>query len=136
MNTILLIDNNAKFQGLKQTLDLAGFRVASASNDLEGLEAILHSSFDLIILPTRKSGIDTKILGEYLETFSSKTILVTISPKYEVEISQLPKGDLPVYFTRFFIETIQYLHSEQQNQQCKKVSFSRLRKPSRLQETG
>lgn len=136
MNTVLLIDNNSQFQGLKQTLELAGFRVAGASNDLDGLEAILNSSFDLIILPTRKSGIDTRILSEYLETFSSKTILVTISAQHEVEISQLPKGELPVYFTRFFIETIQYLHNEQQNRSCNKISFSRLRKVKNLHATG
>lgn len=125
MKTVLLIDNNSQFFGLKQTLELAGFRVAYTHNDLEGLEAFLHSSFNLIILPKRKSNIDPKILSEYLETFSTKTILATISTKNEVEISQLPEGKLPSYFTRFFIETIQYLHNQQQQ---KKTFFPPLRK--------
>jgi len=124
MNTILLIDNGSQFFGLKQTLELAGFRVAYIHNDLEGIEALTHSSYDLVILTKRKSGIDPKILGEYLETFSSKTILATISPEKGMEVSQLPEGNLPDYFTRFFIETIQYLHNQQQQQYQKKKSFS------------
>lgn len=114
MNTVLLIDNGSQFFGLKQTLELAGFRVAYVHNDLEGIEALTGSAYNLIILAKKKSSIDPKILSEYLETFSSKTILVTISPKQAVEVSQLPEGDLPNYFTRFFIETIQYLHNQQQ----------------------
>ncbi|MDT8420141.1 MAG: hypothetical protein RQ754_06890 [Desulfuromonadales bacterium] len=114
MQTILLIDNSSQFFGLKQSLERAGFRVAYANNDLEGLEALLHAEFDLILLAKKKCGIDATLLSEYLATFAADTILVTISAKNELEISQLPEGELPDYFTRFFIETIQYLHHKQQ----------------------
>ena len=125
MNTILLFDKSSQFTGLKQTLELSGFRVACARNDLEGLDSILQSSFDLVIIPSRSSGIDTKLLADYLETMSCKTILVTISQTHEVEISQLPEGELPAFFTRFFIETIQYLHIEQQQTRRKKKTSLR-----------
>ncbi|PLX88060.1 MAG: hypothetical protein C0619_13565 [Desulfuromonas sp.] len=124
MQTILLIDNSSHFFSLKQSLECGGFRVAYANNDLEGLEALLHAEFDLILLAKKKCGIDTKLLGEYLATFAVDTILVTISTKNELEVSQLPEGELPAYFTRFFIETIQYLHNRQQPQ---KTFLPRLR---------
>jgi len=123
LNTILLIDKNSKFIDLKNALELSGFHVTSAEKDLEGLEILLQSCFDLVIVPSRSSEIDTALLAEYLETMASKTILVTISQKNELEISQLPEGHLPAFFTRFFIETIQYLHNEQQNQRKKRSPF-------------
>lgn len=123
MNSILLIDKNSHFAGLKQTLELSGFQVICADNDLEGLEVLLQSTFDLAIIPSRTSAINTRILAEYLDTMACKTILVTVTKKSELEIFQLPEGNLPSFFTRFFIETIQYLHSEQQNQKQMKSPF-------------
>lgn len=111
MNSILLIDQSARLCGLKQFLELSGFRVLCTAANQDALKMLRQMDFELIVLSAEDHNPAIPQLCKELEVTASPTILVTITRDHELSFSRLPEGSLPAFFTRFFNDTILYLHN-------------------------